>query len=62
MTGALLDGWALYGSIAAVDTAIAFLGLEALVAVFTFVKILAGVGWHRFFFRVSAERAGDYGL
>jgi len=42
--------------------AVAGPGFEQRMAVFTFIKPLAGIGWHGFRFPVSAVRAGDGGV
>lgn len=46
----LLNWWTGNTSVATINTTVAMIWFKNLFAIFTFVKILASIGWHSFFF------------
>jgi len=62
MAGSLLNRRAFNRTVAAIHAAVARLGLQALVAVFAYIKILACIGGHGFFFLMSAVGTSNDGL
>ncbi len=55
----LLYWWTFYTSITAINTTVSLLWFQNSFTLFTFVKILAGICRHSFFFFVSAVGAGN---
>jgi hypothetical protein len=54
----LLHRWTIHGSIRTIHTTVTFLWFKNLMATATFIKVLAGVGGHRFLLLVATFRTG----
>ena len=55
----LLNRGTFYSAITAKNTTVAFFGFQYCITFFAFIKILASIGWHYFFFAMTTIRTSN---